>query len=51
MQRLEASFENRSSKFFRNNHDFQRQYFHIYESRLNQLGELLKQKVADKYGK
>ena len=51
MQRVESTYENRSSKFYRSDQDFQRQYFHIYESRLKQLADLLKHKITEKYGK
>ncbi|XP_070497233.1 DNA polymerase delta subunit 2 [Chironomus tepperi] len=50
MARISCTYENQSSKFYRNDQDFQRQFFHIYESRLNQLGDLLKQKISAKYG-
>lgn len=51
MQRLEASFENQSLKFYRQSQEFQRQFFHIYECRLHQLDLLLREKVHKKYGK
>lgn len=50
MARLEVAYENQSSRFYRQDQNFQRQFFHIYESRLKQLGDLLRQKVATKYG-
>lgn len=49
-QRLEAPYENCSQKFYRQDQEFQRQFFHIYESRLDELGELIKTKVSKKYG-
>jgi hypothetical protein len=50
IQRLEPPYENRSKQFYHTNQTFLRQYFHIYEARLTQLGALLKKKVSDKYG-
>lgn len=50
-RRLEAPYENRSKKFYRSDHDFGRQYFHIYESRLKEVGDRIKEKAQGKYGK
>ena len=50
MQRVGCTYENLSTKFYRSDQDFQRQFFHIYESRLKQLGDLLKHKINAKYG-
>lgn len=50
IQRMSPPYENCSQVFYRSDHTFQRQYFHIYESRLQQLGDLIKDKVSDKYG-
>lgn len=49
-QRLEAPYENKSKAFYRSDSAFQRQYFHIYDSRLKQLGALIKEKVSKQYG-
>lgn len=49
--RLHASYENRSSSFYRKNQDFKKQYCHIYGARLEKLGELLKTKAQAKFGK
>lgn len=49
--RLQASYENRSSSFYRKNQDFKKQYCHIYGARLEKLGELLKTKAQAKFGK
>jgi hypothetical protein len=51
MERLEATYVNRAHRFYRKNQGFQRQYYHIYESRLRQLHDLLKEKVVNKFGK
>lgn len=50
-QRLQVPYENRSKSFYRTDQEFQRQYFHIYESRLRQLGEPIKELIIKKYGK
>lgn len=50
MSRLGCTYENQSSKFYRSDQDFQRQFFHIYESRLNQISDLLKHRISSKHG-
>lgn len=50
-QRLQVPYENRSKAFYRTDQEFQRQYFHIYESRLRQLGEPIKEEIIKKHGK
>lgn len=51
-ERLKVSYENRSSRFYRQNQEFKKQFCHIYASRLRQLGsELLKEKAQEKFGK
>lgn len=51
--RLKCAYENRSSGFYHKstNQDFKKQFCHIYASRLQQLGELLKQKAQKQFGK
>lgn len=50
--RLQVSYENRSTNFYRKTEDFQKQFCHIYSTRLQKLGsELLKAKVEEKFGK
>lgn len=49
--RLSASYENRSSSFYRKTQDFTKQYCHIYGSRLRQLSELFKTIAEEKFGK
>lgn len=50
--RLESTFENKSSNFYRTNQEFKKQFYHIYASRLRRLGsELLKPKAQEKFGK
>lgn len=52
VERLKVSYENRSSRFYRQNQEFKKQFCHIYASRLRQLGsELLKEKAQEKFGK
>lgn len=48
--RLQAAYENRSSSFYRKEQEFQKQFCHIYASRLENLGCLLKAKARDKFG-
>lgn len=48
--RLQAAYENRSSSFYRKEQEFQKQFCHIYASRLENLGCLLKAKAQDKFG-
>lgn len=50
-QRIQVPYMNKSKPFYRTDQDFQRQYFHIYESRLRQLGEPIKEEIIKKYGK
>lgn len=50
--RLQVSYENRSSGFYRKNQEFKKQFCHIYTARLQKLGvELLKEKALKKFGK
>jgi hypothetical protein len=49
--RLQVSYENRSSSFYRTNQEFKKQFCHIYASRLRRLGsELLRPKAQKKFG-
>lgn len=50
--RLQVTYENRSSSFYRINQEFKIQFFHIYTSRLQRLGaELIKGKAQEKFGR
>jgi hypothetical protein len=50
--RLEVSYENRSTHFYRKNQEFKKQFCHIYATRLQKLGtELLQSKAIEKFGK
>lgn len=50
VQRLEPPYENKSHAFYRSDHSYNRQYFYIYESRLRQLGSLIRENISEKYG-
>lgn len=50
VSRLEVSYENKSLDFYRKNQEFQKQFCHIYSSRLAKLGELIKAAKLAKFG-
>jgi hypothetical protein len=49
-ERLQVSYVNKSEKFVRRNQEFNRQFAHIYSSRLGKLSNLLASKVEQKWG-
>lgn len=49
-ERLQVSYVNKSEKFVRKNQEFNRQFAHIYSSRLRKLSELLAIKIEQKWG-
>ena len=48
--RLQVTYENRSTSYYRTNQEFKKQFCHIYSSRLRRLAELLKPKALEKFG-